>query len=73
MKNIIEVTNLDKVMANIDELVEKYQETLTSITEEETNVDSFSIGNIYLVYLRSGNMSKSISFDLNGLTEENFN
>ncbi|WP_243521824.1 hypothetical protein [Bacillus pseudomycoides] len=62
--NIIEATNLDKTMQNIDELIEKYQESLTAITGKETKVDTFSVGETYLVYLRSEHVSKTLSFDL---------
>lgn len=62
--NTIEVTNLDKAMQNIDELMEKFQDALTAITGVETEVDSLSIGSVYLVYLRSGHASKTFLFDL---------
>ncbi|MBO1579356.1 hypothetical protein [Bacillus sp. XF8] len=62
--NTIEVTNLDKAMQSIDELVEKFQNALTAITGVETEVNTFSIGSAYLVYLRSGHASKTLLFDL---------
>ncbi|MES9699856.1 hypothetical protein ABWK42_21935 [Bacillus sp. JJ927] len=70
--NTIQPTNLDIVMEEIDTLVSNFQDSLSRITNKICNVDTSQLGSTYVVILQSGKISKTLSFNLNELTEENF-
>ncbi|PGM96732.1 hypothetical protein [Bacillus cereus] len=68
----IQATKFDIVMEEIDTLVSNFQDSLSRITNTVCNVDTFQLGITYVVILRAGKISKTLSFNLNELTEENF-
>ncbi|MGG0648527.1 hypothetical protein ABE083_16935 [Bacillus mycoides] len=70
--NTIQPTNLDIVMEEIDTLVSNFQYSLSRITNKVCKVDTFQLGLTYVVILRAGKISKTLSFNLNEVTEENF-
>lgn len=72
MNTTVQVTKEDIVMHEIDTLVSYYQDTLARVTDKECVVDTFQLGLTYVVILRAGKISKTLSFNLNELTEENF-
>ncbi|PEE18277.1 hypothetical protein CON53_09145 [Bacillus cereus] len=70
--NTIQPTNLDIVMEEIDTLVSNFQDSLSRITNKACKVDTFQLGSTYVVILRAGKISTTLSFNLNEVTEENF-
>ncbi|WP_144550983.1 hypothetical protein [Bacillus mycoides] len=70
--NTIQPTNIDMVMEEIDTLVSTFQDTLSRVTNKVCKVDTFQLGELYVVILRAGTISKALSFNLNELTEESF-
>ncbi|RAN84978.1 hypothetical protein [Bacillus sp. SRB_331] len=67
----IQPTNLDIIMEEIDTLVSNFQDSLSRITNKVCKVDTFQLGLTYVVILRAGKISKTLSFNLNEVTEEN--
>ncbi|MGI8277453.1 hypothetical protein [Bacillus mycoides] len=57
-------------MHEIDTLVSHYQDALARVTDNECVVDTFQLGIIYVVVLRAGRIFKTLSFNLQELTEE---
>ncbi|MED2173075.1 MULTISPECIES: hypothetical protein [Bacillus cereus group] len=70
--NTIQPTNLDITMEEIDTLVSNFQDSLSRITNKVCKVDTFQLGLTYVVILRAGKISKTLSFNLNELTEEEY-
>ncbi|MED1285731.1 hypothetical protein [Bacillus mycoides] len=70
--NTIQPTNLDIIMEEIDTLVSNFQDSLSRITNKVCKVDTFQLGLTYVVILRAGKISKTLSFNLNEVTGENF-
>ncbi|WP_026591419.1 hypothetical protein [Bacillus sp. UNC437CL72CviS29] len=70
--NTIQPTKMDMVMEEIDTLVSTFQDSLSRITNKVCKVDTFQLGLTYVVILRAGTISKTLSFNLNELTEESF-
>ncbi|HDR7632984.1 MULTISPECIES: hypothetical protein [Bacillus] len=68
--NIIQPTNFDIVMEEIDTLVSNFQDSLSRITNKICKVDTFQLGIMYVVILRAGKISETLSFNLDELTEE---
>ncbi|QWI38007.1 hypothetical protein [Bacillus mycoides] len=68
--NTIQPTNLDIIMEEIDTLVSNFQDSLSRITNKICKVDTLQLGSTYVVILRAGKISKTLSFDLDELTEE---
>lgn len=68
--NTIQPTKMDIVMEEIDTLVSTFQDSLSHITNKVCRVDTFQLGFTYVVILRAGTISKTLSFNLNELTEE---
>lgn len=70
--NTIQPTNLDIAMEEIDTLVSTFQDSLSRITNKVCKVDTFQLGLTYVVILRAGKISKTLSFNLNEITEEEY-
>lgn len=70
--NTIQPTNLDIIMEEIDTLVSNFQDSLSRVTNKVCKVDTFQLGLTYVVILHAGKISKTLSFNLNELTEQNF-
>ncbi|PGW22697.1 hypothetical protein [Bacillus cereus] len=68
--NTIQPTKFDMVMEEIDTLVSNFQDSLTRITNKVCEVNTFQLGVTYMVILRAGKISKTLSFNLDELTEE---
>lgn len=68
--NTIQPTNLDIAMEETDTLVSNFQDSLSRITNKVCKVDTFQLGLTYVVILRAGKISKTLSFNLNEITEE---
>lgn len=66
--NTIQPTKLDIVMEEIDTLVSNFQDSLTRITNKVCEVDAFQLGVMYIVILRAGKISETLSFNLDELT-----
>nr|WP_324253375.1 hypothetical protein [Bacillus sp. RIT694] len=48
------------------------QDSLSRITNKICKVDAFQLGLTYIVILRAGKISKTLSFNLDELTEEEY-
>jgi len=70
--NTIQPTKFDMVMEEIDTLISNFQDSLTRITNKVCKVDTFQLGVMYVVILWAGKTSKTLSFNLDELTGENF-
>ncbi|MFF2339974.1 hypothetical protein [Bacillus mycoides] len=68
--NTIQATKFDIVMEEVDTLVSNLQDSLSRITNKTCKVDTFQLGSTYVVILRAGKISKTLSFNLNELTED---
>ncbi|MGG0454686.1 hypothetical protein [Bacillus mycoides] len=68
--NTIQATKFDIVMEEVDTLVSNLQDSLSRITNKICKVDTFQLGSTYVVILRAGKISKTLSFNLNELTED---
>lgn len=68
--NTIQPTKFDMVMEEIDTLVSNFQDSLTRTTNKVCELDTFQIGVTYVVILRAGKISKTLSFNLDELTGE---
>ncbi|WP_157349537.1 hypothetical protein [Bacillus sp. EE-W1] len=68
--NTIQPTKFDMVMEEIDTLVSNFQDSLTRITNKVCEVDTFQLDATYVVILRAGKTSETLSFNLDELTEE---